>query len=106
MLEDSLQKEQNVEGLAAASEDIEYVGGEEPLKVENVVVAIEDIGVEKPTKIENVDATECVISKLEAICEASVVLTFQSNYIFSIVFLLRMLSFQLMHHSRLRTMEA
>jgi hypothetical protein len=81
MLEDSLQKEQNVEGLAAASEDIEYVGGEKPLEVENIFVAIEDIGVEKPTKIENVDATECVTYKLEPISKASLLLTFQSNSI-------------------------
>jgi hypothetical protein len=95
MLEHSPQKEQIVEGLAVASEDIEYVGVEEPLEVENVVVAIEDIGVEKTTEVENVDATECVASKLESISEASVVLNFQSNSIFNIVVLLGMLLFQL-----------
>jgi hypothetical protein len=64
-----------------------------PWKVHNVErpestsKVVGDFDVEESTKIENVDATECVTSNLEPIGEASVVLTFQSNSIFSIVFL-------------------
>lgn len=106
VLEDSPWNERNTEVLTITSEVMEDVGVEKPLEVENDVVAVEDIGVEKPIEFENVAAIERNNFKLEPASEASIVLSLNLILLLVMLVLLRTLTFQLMHHSRLCTMEA